>query len=68
MSQIDPMMFQPFGFGPRGCIGRKFAEMEIKMAMCLTLRTFSFSPSEDTPVSFAAFQRIIVAYLYLHAR
>ncbi|XP_077973979.1 cytochrome P450 3A11-like isoform X1 [Styela clava] len=49
MSQIDPMVFQPFGAGPRNCIGLRFAEMEIKMAFCQILHKFKIMPSEDTP-------------------
>ena len=50
MSQVDSMMFQPFGAGPRNCIGMRFAEMEIKMAMCHLLRKYTLRPCEDTPV------------------
>lgn len=62
MSQIDPMMFQPFGAGPRNCIGVRFASVEIKMAMAKILRRFTILTSEDTPVGFV---RVDVAYLYI---
>ncbi|XP_076809898.1 cytochrome P450 3A31-like [Clavelina lepadiformis] len=50
MSKIDPMVFQPFGGGPRNCIGMRFAIMEIKMAICKTLKEFELDVCEDTPI------------------
>nr|XP_039269292.1 cytochrome P450 3A16-like [Styela clava] len=49
MNQIDPMMFQPFGAGPRNCIGTRFALMEIKMSLAKLLYSFTFKPAENTP-------------------
>ena len=51
MSKIDPLVYQPFGAGPRNCIGLRFALFEVKVAMCKLLERFEFSPCEDTPVS-----------------
>ena len=34
--------FLPFMQGPRGCIGRKFAEVEIKIILCALLSRFRF--------------------------
>ena len=51
MSKIDPIIYQPFGAGPRICIGQRFAILEIKMAICKLLLNFALSPCEDTPVS-----------------
>lgn len=50
MSKIDPMVYQPFGGGPRNCIGMRFALLEMKLAMAKILQHFSFAPASDTPV------------------
>ena len=51
MSKIDPMVYQPFGAGPRNCIGMRFAILEVKMAMCKILLNFTLGSCDDTPVS-----------------
>jgi len=51
MSKIDPIMFQPFGVGPRSCIAMRFALMEVKMAISKILLNFRLDVADDTPVS-----------------
>uniref|UniRef100_A0A1E1X8Y0 Putative cytochrome n=1 Tax=Amblyomma aureolatum TaxID=187763 RepID=A0A1E1X8Y0_9ACAR len=41
-SQIDPTVYQPFGQGPRNCIGMRFAQMEMKLTMAKTLAKYRF--------------------------
>ncbi|KAF6203169.1 hypothetical protein GE061_003586 [Apolygus lucorum] len=36
--------YSPFGDGPRICIGKRFAQVEIKLAMAMLLKTFRFCP------------------------
>ena len=52
MSKIDPMTFTPFGTGPRSCIAKRLALLEIKLACCKILQNFILKPCENTPVSF----------------
>ena len=49
MSKIDPIIFQPFGAGPRNCVGMRFALLEIKVAVCKMLKEFRFDVCPDTP-------------------
>ena len=41
--------FMTFLQGPRGCIGRKFAETEMKIMMCCLLSMYDFKRDETTP-------------------
>ena len=40
--------FLPFGQGPRGCIGMRFALLEIKLAIANIVRNFTLFPSDKT--------------------
>ncbi|XP_037910565.1 probable cytochrome P450 12a4, mitochondrial [Hermetia illucens] len=37
---VNPFTFLPFGFGPRMCIGRRFAELEIMLFVSKVVRNF----------------------------
>nr|XP_026690466.1 cytochrome P450 3A25-like isoform X2 [Ciona intestinalis] len=49
MRSVDSMIFQPFGGGPRGCIGMRFAVLEIKLAIAKILQDFNLDVCENTP-------------------
>ncbi|XP_037093671.1 cytochrome P450 3A9-like [Pollicipes pollicipes] len=44
---IVPCSHMPFGAGPRHCIGMRFAMMEIKLALCHTLRRYRLLPTSE---------------------
>ncbi|KAB7505718.1 Cytochrome P450 9e2, partial [Armadillidium nasatum] len=46
----SPMVYLPFGSGPRNCIGWRFALMEAKVALVHILKDFVFIPSKKTQV------------------
>lgn len=41
--------YMPFGYGPRNCIGMRFAIMEIKIILTRLIGKYKFSMADDTP-------------------
>ncbi|XP_076345853.1 cytochrome P450 3A24-like isoform X2 [Tachypleus tridentatus] len=43
-----PLAWQPFGHGPRNCIGMRFAQLEAKMAITRIVQKYYLMPCEKT--------------------
>ncbi|CAN7989348.1 unnamed protein product, partial [Ixodes hexagonus] len=46
-SPRHPMAFIPFGLGPRMCLGKRFALLELKTALCKVIRRYRIIPCAD---------------------
>jgi len=49
----DPYAYQPFGLGPRQCMGMKFGLLEIKLMYCHLLKRFEICRNEKTKCDMA---------------
>lgn len=47
MGNIHPFVVMPFGFGPRSCVGRRFAEQEFSLALIKTLQKYRVEYAHD---------------------
>jgi len=43
VKNTNPFVFLPFGFGPRMCVGRRFAELEMHTLITMMVRNFKIS-------------------------
>ncbi|XP_050539638.1 probable cytochrome P450 6a14 isoform X2 [Daktulosphaira vitifoliae] len=49
-SNLYPNTYYPFGDGPRLCLGKRFAELEMKIALSEILSNFEILPYEKTQI------------------
>ncbi|PVD38376.1 hypothetical protein C0Q70_00990 [Pomacea canaliculata] len=47
--EMNPLSFLAFGFGPRLCIGKRLALLEVKIALVHVLRRIKFVKTQDLP-------------------
>ncbi|XP_035221635.1 cytochrome P450 3A24-like isoform X2 [Stegodyphus dumicola] len=46
--KLNPLAYQPFGAGPRNCVGMRFALMEAKLALARLLSKYKLKPCAET--------------------
>lgn len=47
-----PMLFLPFGDGPRNCIGARFADYQTKVGLIKILKNYKVDVCEETPIPY----------------
>nr|XP_048287750.1 cytochrome P450 3A5-like isoform X2 [Myodes glareolus] len=47
---INPYTYLPFGYGPRNCLGMRFALITMKLAIVKILQNFTLLPCEETEI------------------
>ncbi|XP_030165223.1 1,25-dihydroxyvitamin D(3) 24-hydroxylase, mitochondrial isoform X2 [Lynx canadensis] len=48
--KINPFAHLPFGVGKRMCIGRRLAELQLRLALCWIVRKYDIVATDDKPV------------------
>ena len=62
--EAHPFVLLPFGFGPRMCIGRRFAELEIETLICRLIKKYHISWEGPPPTYVTSFGKIPIGKTY----
>ena len=57
-----PCAYMPFGYGPRNCIGMRFALLEVKMALIEIVSKFRMALSPETKVRIVLTVKLTCTY------
>ncbi|XP_068083402.1 probable cytochrome P450 49a1 isoform X2 [Anabrus simplex] len=57
--KIHPFVALPFGFGPRMCIGRRFAELEIETLAAKVFRNFRLEYDRELKIKLSAVNMVV---------
>ncbi|XP_036028239.1 cytochrome P450 3A13-like [Onychomys torridus] len=57
--RINPYTYMPFGYGPRNCVGMRFALINMKLAIVKILQNFSLYSCEETEVPLKLSKKLI---------
>ena len=60
-----PCAYMPFGYGPRNCIGMRFALLEVKMALIEIVSKFRIVLAPETKVSLQCRQDYLLCTVYM---
>jgi len=63
---MEPYTFTSFGFGPRNCIGMRFAYESLKLFACNIVKNFKVELRSDSVLEYKAGHPIVIAFYPLY--
>ncbi len=62
MDQIIPFTYRPFGGGPRQCIGQRFSQIEMKIALAKLLSKYKLATAPETKLDVRPGDQFFISY------